>query len=162
MSYLLSTPNSRKRIITTQAIFMAASVTFLIALIGLAGLCLTQAMFPGELDVAKFMSLNLGVIALFLALSSVSLLFSCWFNDTKHSLALGGGIPVLFFVMNMLAGTGAGHDWIRYLTLFSLYDPVKILSEEQPVLLTSLALVGIAGALYGLAICVFDRRDLPL
>lgn len=162
MTYMLCTPESRVRIITTQALFMIISIVTLLSLIALTGLALSQIMFPGELDVGMYISLNLGAVMLFLALSSICFFFSCLFDDTRYSLALGGGIPVLFFIISLLTNMGMGHEWLRYLTLLTLYDPAKILYGQQSVFMVSLVFAAIAAALYSAAIHVFSRRDLPL
>jgi len=162
MTYLLSTPQSRVRVVTTQAVYLLLSVSEMIALVALGGLALSAAMFPGELDVEMFLLLNVGAVAFFLALSGICFLFSCLFDDTRYSLALGGGIPVLFFVINMLKNVGPNYGWLRYLTLFSLYRPAEILAGDQSVWANSAILVAIAAVLYGGGIYIFDRRDLPL
>jgi len=162
MAYILSTPHSRMRIAATQALFLATSVIVLIASIAVGGLVISQWMFPGELDVAAFLSLNTGVALLFLSISAICFFFSCLFDDTKHSLALGGGLPVGFFVINMLSGVGNRYEWLRHLTLFSLYEPGRILSGGQPLVLTYAVLAGIAALLYGAGIYPFHHRDLPL
>ncbi|MFO8059141.1 MAG: ABC transporter permease subunit, partial [Bacillota bacterium] len=64
MAYLLSTPSSRVKIITTQAVFLMASVALLIILIALAGLAFSSAMFPGELNIGDFLVLNAGAVFL--------------------------------------------------------------------------------------------------
>lgn len=162
MTYMLCTPKSRRRIVATQALFMIMSVVVLLGLVAATGLILTGIMFPGELDVGMYMSLNLGAMMLFVALSSICFFFSCMFDDTRHSLAFGGGIPVLFFIISVLANMGMGYEWLRHLTLLTLYNPGSILHGEQSVLIVSLVFAGIAALLYGAGIHIFSRRDLPL
>jgi len=162
MAYLLSAPSSRVKIVLTQAAFLIVSVFLLIGMIGVVGLGFCQLMFPGELDGAAFLWLNLGAILLFLAVSAICFFFSCLFDDAKYSLALGAGIPVLFFVINTLSNVSTDYGWLNYLTLFSLYDPARILSGEQSIVTSCLIFTGIAAVLYGGGIYLFNRRDLSL
>ncbi len=162
MAYLLSTPHSRVRVVTTQAAYLMLGVTEMIVLVALGGLALSAIMYPGELDAGSYLQLNVGAVAFFLALSGICFFFSCLFDDTRYSLALGGGIPVVFFVINMLTNVAPNYEWLRYLTLFSLYRPGEVVAGEQAVWLNAAILVGIAVILYGGGVYVFDRRDLSL
>lgn len=162
MAYILSTPHTRAEVVTTQAVYLVASTTLLIALIGAIGLVVSQAMFPRDLDITTYLSLNLCAILLLLAISSICFFFSCLFSDTKYSLALGGGIPVLFFVISMLTDVSGSYGWLRFFTLFTLFDPAEIVSAGNVGLVNCLILVVITVILYGSGIYIFDRKDLSL
>lgn len=162
MAYLLATPNTRVKIITTQAIYMALSVTLLLTINTLSGTAISELMFPGEMDISAFLKLNLVAILLTLAISSICFFFSCIFNEAKFALAFGAGIPILFFIINMLRNIGDRFEWLQYLTLYSLFEPHDIVTGEQEVLFISLAFVAIALLLYSLGIYIFSRRNLYL
>ncbi len=162
MTHLLSTPHSRAKIAATQAIFMVGGISLLLISIGALGLLIGEAMFPGEMDLILYLSLNLNLLLMMLAIGAICYFCSCLFNDTKYSLSFGGGIPTAFFVINMLANAGAQYNWLQYFTLFSFYDPVKIISGDHSVLINSLVLGLLAiGFMIG-GISVFHRKDLPL
>jgi len=55
MVYLLATPNTRAKIIVTQAIYLLASIFVLVAIATATGIVYSSQMFPGELDIAKFL-----------------------------------------------------------------------------------------------------------
>ncbi len=162
MAYLLATPNTRVKIITTQAVYMALSVTLLLTINTLAGTAISEMMFPGEMDIPAFLKLNLVAILLTLAISSICFFFSCIFNEAKFALAFGAGIPILFFIINMLRNIGDRFEWLQYLTLYSLFEPHDIVTGEQEIILISLVFVGIALLLYSLGIFIFSRRNLFL
>lgn len=162
MAYLLASPNTRVKIITTQAFYMAASVTLLLIINTGSGLALSEAMFPGEMDISAFLKLNLGTIFLTLAISSICFFSSCIFNEAKYSLALGGGIPILFFVINMLRNIGDSNQWLKYFTLYSLLDANAIVTGEQSIITLCLVSAAIFLALYGAGIIIFNRRNLYL
>jgi ABC-2 type transport system permease protein len=162
MAYLLSTPNTRLKIINTQAVYMLVSVTVLFGIITALGIGISEAMFPGELDIKGFLLLNLGALCAFYSISGISFLSSCIFNETKYTLALGGGIPVLFFVINMLSNVNPDYEWIINFSLFALYRPADIINRDPFTIIAMIVLVLIAAVLYGSAIAIFNRRNLPV
>lgn len=161
MAFLLATPNSRVKIALTQAAFLLGSMTLLIVFVAVVGILSSQAMFPGELEIGGFVLLNVGVALLYFALSGIGFLASCLFNQSKHSLALGGGLPVLFFVINLLANSGEQLSGLRYATLLSLFDAAAIVKGDG-YLATFAALAFLGLALYAVGIYIFSRKDLPL
>ncbi len=161
MAYLLSTPHSRLTIVTTQALYLVAGTADLLILIGLAAFALSAGMYPGQLAVGPFLQLNLMVILLMLAISGICFFFSCIFNDTKYSLALGAGIPVLFFLIDMLAKVGGNTSWLKNLTLFTLYNPAKIVAGDFS-LTSAVIFLAVTIATYLGGIMFFNRRSLPL
>lgn len=162
MAYLLSTPNSRLTIVTTQAIYLIVSITALFALVTALGIIISQAMFPGQLDMSGFILLNFVTLLTFYALSGISFFFSCVFDDTKYSLAFGAGVPIAFFVINMLANVGAQYAWLRNFTLFSLFNPAQIIALDPSTSVAILILSLIAVITYAGGIILFNRRNLPL
>jgi len=162
MAFLLSTPNSRLKIALTQAVFLIGSLTLLIAFITLVGLSVSQSMFPGELDRTGFIRLNIGAAWLYFALSGIGFFASCLFNESKYSLALGGGIPVAFLLVKMLAGVGEKAASLKYLSLMSLFDPAAIIANSSSVFPAFTALAAIGLVLYTGGIYIFSKKDLPL
>ena len=162
MAYLLATPNKRSVIITTQGVYLVVSITLLIVLNTAAGIAISELFFPGEMDIGGFLGLNLATIMLTLTISSICFFYSCIFNETKFALAFGAGIPLLFFVINMLRNINANYDWLQYLTIYTLFDPLEILSGEQSLLLICLIFGGGGFLLYTAGIIIFSRRNLYL
>ncbi|HKL80124.1 MAG TPA: ABC transporter permease subunit [Mobilitalea sp.] len=161
MAYLLSTPNTRNKIAKTQAAFILVSITLIIAFVTVVGLVLSNVQFPGELDVSRFLLLNFGVLLLYYALTGIGFFASCLFNDTKNSLAIGAGLPVVFLLLQMISNVGEKTRFLKYFSLFTLFDPDKIIQGEGFV--PSFIVLGtIAVVMYSAAIYVFKKRDLPL
>lgn len=161
MAYLLSTPNTRAKIALTQAFYLIASVTVLIAFVTVVGLIMCQVSFPGDLDVKGFLILNLGALLLYYALTGIGFFASCLFNDTKNSLAIGAGLPVAFLLFQMISDVGEATEFTKYLSLYTLFDPSTIISGEG-FILSYLVLAVIAVAMYTAGIVSFYKRDLPL
>lgn len=162
MSYLLSTPNTRVRIVITQAAFLVSSLAALFVLITGAGIGISEAMFKGELDIGRFIVLNLCAMMLFFAISGIGFFFSCIFNDTKYSLAFGAGIPIVFYVVDMLSRVSSDLDWLGKISIFTLFKPSKIIAGDSFTLTACILLVLIAVLFYGAGMIAFKKRDLPL
>lgn len=161
MAYLLSTPNKRAKIARTQALFIIVSTTLIIALVTLVGIMLSNIMFSGELDVSAFLLLNLGSLLLYYAVTGIGFFGSCLFNETKNSLMVGAGLPVAFLVIQMISDVGEKTGFLKYFTLFTLFDPEKIIHGGSYIP-QFIALLIISVVMYGLGIYLFDKRDLPL
>lgn len=161
MAYLLSTPNKRTKIASTQALFILASITVMIALVTIAGIIFSNIMFPGELDLSAFLLLNLGTLLLYYAVTGIGFFASCLFNDTKNSLMVGAGLPVAFLVIQMISGVGEKVRFLRYFTLFTLFDADKII-KGGTFIPQFIALLIISVIMYVSGIYVFNKKDLPL
>lgn len=162
MAYLLSTPTGRVKIAFTQAGFILFSTFVLLLFVTLAGMGICEAMFPGKLDIGAFLLMNLGAFAMFLAISGISFCCSAIFNDAKMSLAFGAGIPIAFFVIDMLANVGDKFSWLKYFTLFTLFDAGKIAAGDTWTIPFMLILAAIGVAAYAAGVVVFNKKDLPL
>lgn len=162
MAFLLSTPNTRAKIALTQALFLISSLVLLLAFLTLVGIVYTQAILPGELDISGFILLNAGAALLYFALSGIGFFASCLFNERKHSLALGGGLPVLFFLTHTLSGVSEQVSGLRYFSLMTLFDTTAIISRSSSVLPAFAVLFVIGLGLYAAAIYIFSKKDLPL
>ncbi len=162
MSYILSTPTTRKSVAATQALFLIGSVTLLIGFVTALGIFVCNHLFPGELDVPKFLLLNLGALLLHYALSGIGFFASCLFNDTKYSVAVGAGIPIAFLLIQMLANMGGDIENLKYATLLTLFNPTAIVDGASSVPPSFAALGILAAILYISGIYIFHKRDLPL
>ena len=162
MAYLLAAPNSRTRVAFTQMTVLLTGVTAIIAVCTAVGWGCSAAMFPGALDVAGYLRLNLGVWLLHLCLSGLCFFASCISNTTRLSLALGAGTATVFYLIQMLANMGGKLETLRYITLFTLFQPDKLLAGEAAGWVFA-AVLGLLGtALYVAGILLFHRRDLPI
>jgi ABC-2 type transport system permease protein len=162
MAFLLSTPNTRQKIAFTQAVFLVGSMTLLIVFVALVGIAAGEALFPGELDIPGFVLLNVGAALLYFALTGIGFLASCLFNESKYSLALGGGIIGLFFMLKILSGVGEEVAFVKYLSLMSLFDPAEITAGGSGGAPAFLAMTAIGLACYAAGIYIFGKKDLPL
>lgn len=162
MAYLLATPNDRKNIALTQLTFLAGSIFLLIAYITVMGYLLAEGFFPGSLDKKIFFDLNLGAFALHFAFGGIGFLASSFFNETKHSLAFGGGIPILFFLISTLANVGGKLENLKYGTILTFYNNADILNQIQGIYLNFSILFAIGFICYTFGVVIFNKKDLSI
>lgn len=160
-AYLLSTPNSRVRIIFTQGFYALASVALLFAAVFGVSVLLCTAMFPDALDIGAFLRLNFTTMLVNMAVMSISFFFSCLFNETRFSLGFGAGIPIAFLLMNMLGGASEDLEILKSLSVYGLYDPVDLV-QGADVLGVNLLYIGIIVVLFAAGIIIFNKKRLPL
>lgn len=134
MSYLLAAPVSRFKIVFTQMMVLLTGVVALVGYAAIVGIASAEAMFPGELDIPRFLMLNLGALALQLFIGGICFITSCISNDAKYSMGFGAGIPALSFIIQMAANAGEKFKNLKYATFFTLFSPSGIIESKAPAL----------------------------
>lgn len=162
MAYLLATPNKRSKIAITQAIFMLFSLGALIVFITLVGIISSEVYFRGDLDIKKYILMNIGLYCLHIAISGLGFFASCISNDTKLSYSISAGIPIGFFIIQLLANMGGKLENFKYFTIFTLLDTDKLIKGESIGVWMFIILLVIGLVLYIGGILRFSKRDLPL
>ncbi|MDE1376829.1 ABC transporter permease subunit, partial [Bacillus licheniformis] len=129
-----------------------------------AGLAGYHLMLGGDYDfnVSRFLVLNLLGFLLFFAVGGISFLFSAISNDEKRALGLSGGITFLFFSFDLLGKLSEKTEWMRSLSVFSLFRPGDIVNGSADIAQVSLVLAAVGFAAFALSILIFKKRDLPL
>ena len=157
MAYLLATPNSRTRI--------ALMVTILVALMAVvtaleAGFA--EALFSGELDMQALMQVNAGLLALWLAMAGLCFLSACLFSNATAALWVGGGLNILFFLMQMISQVGDKFEFLKNVNPLTLFDYYGLAAGDASAVGGAIALAVGAVALFAVAVAAFDRRDLSI
>ncbi|MFA7376155.1 MAG: ABC transporter permease subunit [Acholeplasmataceae bacterium] len=162
MALLLATPNKRNKISFTSAIFLLSSISLLIMMVAFV-IYLCAVLMVGEVaNLSRFILLNLNVIALFYLLSGIGFFFSAICNETKDALMYGTGIPIIFFVIDMLKNTNDKLDFFKYFSVYSLFDTSLIFSDSNLVHVNIFVLNVLAIGCYYFGIRLFEKRDLPI
>ena len=113
-------------------------------------------------DVETYLEMALGTCLLILAFGGIGFFASCVFDRSGSAMALGGGLPGVFFLMSMVVTMGGSStEDLKYLTLTTLNDTGAMLSGD-PFATGLIALGAIAAVLYAGGCIVFCRKDLPL
>jgi len=162
MAYLLSTPNSRLKIARTQAFFSLVSITVFFIITAIMGIVIAESTFPGELEVGRFILVNIYALLMYFAIGGIGFFASCIASESKHSLGLGIGLPVGFLVLQMLGGVSEQISWIGNLSLYSLFDPNKLVEGASFAYIGMSLFALFAFILYTRGIAIFNKRDLHI
>jgi len=161
MAYLLSTPNSRNKIVITQGFYALASVAVLFAALFGVGVSISEMAHPGLLDIGGFLRLNITTMFVNMFVIMLVFFFSCLFNDIKYSTGFGAGMPILFFLMNLIGGVSEDAETIRNLSIYGLYDPLVVATESTFVWANLFYASGII-VFFAAGVAVFNRKRLPI
>lgn len=162
MAYMLSAPVKRTTVAFTQMKVIATGIFALVVYATVIGIIISQASFPGELEIGKFILLNAGVLCLHLFIAGICFLCSCVFNETKYSVGFGAGIPFSAFALQMLANNGGTAEGAKYATFFTLFNPDGIIAGEAGAFGGMAILFIGAIVLFTAAIAVFSKKDLHI
>ena len=125
-----------------------------------------------ELTYGKLLLLNLGAFLVLFALSGLCFLTSCWFDRSKRSMAIGGGLSIFALVAAMLGLFGSkiipsvvrldALNNFNYTTIISLFDVISIIEGNLTYLWKFAILIALGVAGYIVGSVKFDKKDLPL
>ena len=173
MAYVLSTSTKRKTVVFTQALYLIGSLLLMFALTTATGMvCLAIVHDKVTLTYGKLALLNVGAFLILFALSGLCFFTSCYFDRSKRSMAIGGGLSIFALVAAMLGLFGSqvipsvvrldSLNYFNYVTIISLFDVVSIINSELTFLwkYAILLVAGIIGYLAGEI--KFVKKDLPL
>ena len=162
LACIMSTPNSRKKIIVTQVFSMVAGVTVLMILITVMGVVACSIFFPGELNIKYYLQLNGSMLLVQLVIAGVVFLSACIFNESKNFYAAGAGIPVLFFLIKMLANMGEKLELLKYFTVYTLFPQDMIVSGDSGSAVYNIILALLGAGLFFTGIMIFTRKDFSI
>lgn len=162
MSYLLSSQTSRACLIRTQVTVLVTNIFVLDGYCVLLGIACSEWMFPGKLDMPAYLSLNMGMFCLHFFLAGYCFMISCMCNESRKAALAGAGIPVLFLLLQMLSNMEGAAEWLRYLTLFSMFQQEKLIEAEATGYIFAVGLFAIGAVCLWIGKRSFERRDLPL
>lgn len=173
MAYILSTSTKRKQVVFTQAVFLVGSLLAMFSLTTITSvICLSIVKAETALTYSHLILLNLGAFITMFALSGISFLASCWFNRTKYSMSIGGGLNMFFLVSTMLGLFGSkvlpsvirlnALNFFNYTSLISLFDVVSILGGTTTFIWKFAILIAVGLICYIIGGEKFKAKDLPL
>ncbi len=160
-AYFLSTPHSRRQLIFTTGVFVMLAALAMIWAVALTGVAACQYAFPGLLDSRAFLTMNLVTSLNSLAIAMICFFFSCLFNESRHAILAGAGVPLLMLVVQMIAKLSERVAWLKPLSLYAWFEPLAVV-RGAATLPVNLAYLALALLLFALSIWVFRRKWLPL
>ncbi|MCH1983567.1 ABC transporter permease [Ruminococcus sp. OA3] len=162
MACLLSAPHKRRKIVTTQAVFLTVCLVFLVAFVTVLVAAVSGILFPGELEVPAFLRVNVGLLGLLIFFGGACFLSSCLFNDSRRATGIGAGIVVCSVLVQMISQTGEKFRNIRYVTPLTLFDINGLTAADGDAWLACAALYASGILLMAAGVAAFSRRNLPL
>ena len=162
MAYLLASPNGRVKVAVTQAAALLFGVLLMVVYCTALALISGAVMFPGDLEPGPWLGLNAGLLCLHICLAGFCFFASCLFNESRHAVALGAGVPVLCYLLQMLANMGEKFENLKYASVFTLFDPNGLLAGESGAITGAVVLLVLGVGFFTVGITAFNKRDLPL
>ncbi|EMJ6441116.1 MULTISPECIES: ABC transporter permease subunit [Bacillus] len=163
MAYLLATPVSRVRIAITQAAILIVGLLIIVAVTYVAGIVGAEWFLEdNNLNKELFLKINVVGGLIFLVVSAYSFFFSCICNDERKALSYSASLTILFFVLDMVGKLSDKLEWMKNLSLFTLFRPKEIAEGSYNIWPVSISLTAVALCIFIVAIVVFRKRDLPL
>lgn len=173
MAYVLSTSTKRQTVVFTQAMFLVCSLLGMFSLTTLTGfVCLAIVGGKVSLTYGELALLNVGAFLVLFALSGLCFFTSCWFDRSKRSMAIGGGLSIFSLVAAMLGLFGSpvipsvvrldALNNFNYVSIITLFDAISII-DGTLAFLWKFAILLVLGAVgYAVGAVKFVKKDLPL
>ena len=173
MAYVLSTSTKRKTVVFTQAMYLIGSLLSMFVLTAITSfICLAFVTSDVTLTCGKLALLNFGAFLVLFALSGLCFFTSCWFDRSKRSMAIGGGLSIFSLVAAMLGLFGSpvipsvvrmdSLNYFNKVTVISFFDVISIMDGTN-VFLWKFAILFALGILgYIVGSIRFTKKDLPL
>ncbi|MBK4742214.1 ABC transporter permease subunit [Bacillus cereus] len=163
MAYMLATPVSRVQIAITQAAVLILGLLIIVSVTYVAGLVGAEWFLQdNNLNKELFLKINVVGGLIFLVVSAYSFFFSCICNDERKALSYSASLTILFFLLDMVRKLSDKLEWMKNLSLFTLFRPKEIAEGSYNIWPVSIGLTAVALCIFIVAIVVFRKRDLPL
>lgn len=163
MAYLLASPVSRTKVAITQAVVLISGV-LVIGLVSTLGALLGVHLFvhhPG-MNNMYLVQMNIVGVLLFCVVAGYCFLFSCLVRDERTALGLSALLTILFYGVHTVGDLSTKFAWLNHLTLFNVFDPQELIHGQGHFIVDSVWLLVATIVLFGVAIVVFRKRQLPL
>lgn len=155
----LSVPTRRARLLAAKTLAIAAGVAFVIA-------CTLLVMSGGALVISESLSVR-GLIALFavvmsftLAVLGYSVLLSTMFNERGKAAGIAAIVTLGSYLAWVVASISDSWSWMRYLSIFTAYDPQQALRSGNVGWSGMLAMLAVFSICTVAALWTFEHRDI--
>ncbi|MGM9606293.1 MAG: hypothetical protein ACI3XJ_02180 [Oscillospiraceae bacterium] len=163
-SYVMSAPLKRRTVAFTQAFFLILSVAVMYVLFLAVGL-ISFFLWGEVLEGKVFFLLTFGSLLFNLMVSGIAYFATCLFNSSGAATSVGTGLPLVFFLLHIVATFFGGNQLLsfcKYFTINSLYSPADIIACSSDMVLQFLVMAAAAAVLFLAGMAVFRKKDLPL
>ncbi|MCL6515304.1 ABC transporter permease subunit [Alicyclobacillus sp.] len=163
MSCLLSTPVSRVRVALTQAAVLVSGIFLIAALTTVAGILGVHWLAPdAPFHVWQFVEMNAVAALLFLAVGGYGFALSCLCPDERAAAGTSAALTVVFFATKTVSALNDHVSWLKYLSLFTAFNPQGIAHGEASLAMVCPVLAIISVLLFAFGVLAFQRRQMAL
>lgn len=159
--YYLNSPVSRKKLFYSQAIVLASGLVAICILSAVSGIASGDIFARGyQFSAAEFVKSNVIIGCIFLFLGSLCLLFGAVSKRANEAATYGATVIIAEYFLDMLVKISDKAGWLKYLTVFTLYNADSAKSGFAVFSLKCGILVVTSCLFTILAAELFKRRDL--
>ncbi|MCE4956291.1 hypothetical protein [Macrococcoides caseolyticum] len=115
-----------------------------------------------EYDFWNIFHLNVLGTVVFLIIYLFTLTCMLIFNEAKHGLLAASGFALLMYGSSIGSKLSEDVAWMKYFTIFSLYDSAKVSSGDADLLMNYSVSIGIIVLLFIVNLVLFNRKNLSL
>ena len=174
MAYILSSSTKRQSVVFTQAAFLVLSLLLMFVCTTITS-CVCMAIVGeavAKITYKTMILFNVGAFLVLFTLSGLCFFTSCWFDRSKYSMAIGGGLSIFSLVAAMLGLFGSkmipsivrlsALNYFNYATIITLFDTISIAGGTLTYIwkFAILLVLGLIGYVVGSV--KFIKKDLPL
>ncbi len=160
MRALLALPVSRTNIYLAKYFAGLSAITIFVA-VTIAGIIPMAAAFGQTVPVLRVLEV-VGLCLLFgAAVYSVGLMFSAFVGDRGKAYMIVGGLLMLSYVANIVAGLQSSLSWLHKVSIFHYFDGVAALGSGTFNLAAFWLFSGMIGISLVIGLSWFNRRDIP-
>ncbi|MGL4606933.1 MAG: hypothetical protein ACRCU3_05655 [Eubacteriaceae bacterium] len=159
---LLSTPNSRVKIIVTQGLYFLVSIMLMFGIIYIVGIGVSENLYRGLLDTVVFFQLNIAACLMTMAIGMICFFFSCLCNTPKAAFIWGSVVTLFFFFSELIGSASERFLFMKNYSLYSLFDGFAIVNKTGNYIgLCGLFLV-VTFVIFGASVAVFQFKRLRI
>lgn len=162
LAYLLNTKHNRTKIVMTQWINLFLGLVIMILFNTILMILCCAILFNGELNIPKFIFLNLGLLILQVFIAAFCFMFTCIFSEIKYSIGLGGGLITTFIIMQMLSQVYDNAKILIYCNPLSLFNPQQLVNGNMVSVVNIAILLGLSIICLLIGFLGFKKKDLSL
>lgn len=161
-AYLLNSSYSRICIIINQYLILLFYMFILILYSSCFIYMFSYIQFHESIDVLAFITLNIGLLALHVFISTLCFFIACLFNELKYSVGIGAIMNMIFVLIQMLSNINDKGGFLKYLTPLTLFQPKELVDFQLNSFLQTGLFVLITMILVVIMIDRFKKKDLLL
>ncbi len=160
IAYLIATPNSRIKIISTQIITAFIEILILNIYITILYIIISELMFRGELNIIKMIIINFSLFSLWYALLGICFLSSVLFKSTSLSLWVGASVCIISILFQMLSRINDKANIFKYISIISLFNPLEYSNNKNIFIIGTVILFFIGIVTSIITIIIFNKKDI--